>query len=77
MEIKATDVKKLRQKTGAGMVDCKNALVKAEGDGVKAERVLKELGLAAAAKRSVSEIEANISSVSMPAMPIKDIASAT
>lgn len=52
MEIKAADVKKLRQKTGAGMVDCKNALVKAEGDAVKAERILKELGLAAAAKRS-------------------------
>ncbi|MCK5674445.1 MAG: elongation factor Ts [Spirochaetales bacterium] len=52
MEIKAAEVKKLRQKTGAGMVDCKNALVKAEGDAVKAERILKELGLAAAAKRS-------------------------
>ncbi len=52
MEIKASEVKKLRQKTGAGMVDCKNALVKAEGDAVKAERILKELGLAAAAKRS-------------------------
>lgn len=52
MEIKASDVKALRQKTGAGMVDCKNALVKAEGDSAKAERILKELGLAAAAKRS-------------------------
>ncbi|RKX85755.1 MAG: translation elongation factor Ts [Spirochaetes bacterium] len=52
MEIKAAEVKKLRQKTGAGMVDCKNALVKAEGNPVKAERILKELGLAAAAKRS-------------------------
>ena len=52
MEIKAAEVKVLRQKTGAGMVDCKNALVKAEGDPVKAERILKELGLAAAAKRS-------------------------
>ena len=52
MEIKAAEVKKLRQKTGAGMVDCKSALVKAEGDGIKAERILKELGLAAAAKRS-------------------------
>lgn len=52
MEIKAAEVKKLRQKTGAGMVDCKNALVKAEGDAAKAERILKELGLAAAAKRS-------------------------
>ena len=52
MEIKASEVKALRQKTGAGMVDCKNALVKAEGDAAKAERILKELGLAAAAKRS-------------------------
>jgi elongation factor Ts len=52
VEIKAAQVKELRQKTGAGMVDCKNALVKAEGDATKAERILKELGLAAAAKRS-------------------------
>jgi elongation factor Ts len=52
VEIKAAEVKALRQKTGAGMVDCKNALVKAEGDATKAERILKELGLAAAAKRS-------------------------
>lgn len=52
MEIKAADVKKLRQKTGAGMVDCKNALIEADGEGAKAERILKELGLAAAVKRS-------------------------
>lgn len=52
MDIKAQDVKKLREKTGAGMLDCKNALVKAEGDFAKAEKILKELGLAAAAKRS-------------------------
>ena len=32
MEIKATDVKKLREKTGAGMMDCKNALAKTDGD---------------------------------------------
>jgi len=38
--------------TGAGMLDCKNALVEAEGDFKKAEKHLKELGLAAAAKRS-------------------------
>jgi len=52
MEIKATDVKALREKTGAGMLDCKNALVKAEGDFNKAERLLKEQGLAAAVKKS-------------------------
>lgn len=51
MEIKAADVKKLREKTGAGMMDCKKALTDAEGDFTKAEKILKELGLAAAAKR--------------------------
>lgn len=52
MEIKATDVKKLREITGAGMMECKNALMKSEGDFAKAERLLKEQGLAAAAKKS-------------------------
>jgi elongation factor Ts len=52
MEIKATEVKRLREKTGAGMLDCKNALVKTEGDFDKAERLLKEQGLAAAVKKS-------------------------
>jgi elongation factor Ts len=52
MEIKATDVKMLREKTGAGMMDCKNALLKAEGDFTRAERLLKEQGLAAAVKKS-------------------------
>ena len=52
MEIKAADVKTLRDKTGAGMMDCKRALTEAQGDFSKAERILKELGLAAAAKRS-------------------------
>ena len=52
MEIMATDVKLLREKTAAGMLDCKNALVKAEGDFARAERLLKEQGLAAAVKKS-------------------------
>ncbi|HEY9594323.1 MAG TPA: translation elongation factor Ts [Spirochaetia bacterium] len=52
MEIKASDVKLLREKTGAGMMDCKTALVKAGGDFDKAERLLKEQGLAAAVKKS-------------------------
>jgi elongation factor Ts len=51
MQIKAADVKSLREKTGAGMLDCKNALVEAQGDFAKAEKILKELGLAAADKR--------------------------
>lgn len=52
MGISAADVKLLREKTGAGMMDCKKALVEADGDFARAERILKELGLAAAAKRS-------------------------
>ncbi|MBL7006097.1 MAG: elongation factor Ts [Spirochaetia bacterium] len=52
MNIKAVDVKKLRDKTGAGMLDCKNALVETNGDFKLAEKKLKELGLAAVAKRS-------------------------
>lgn len=52
MEVKAADVKALRAKTGAGMLDCKNALVESNGDFARAEKKLKELGLAAASKRS-------------------------
>jgi elongation factor Ts len=51
VDVSATDLKRLREKTGAGMLDCRNALVKSGGDFDKAERLLKEQGLAAAAKR--------------------------
>jgi elongation factor Ts len=51
-EISAAEVKKLREKTGAGMMECKNALVSTEGDFAKAEKLLKEKGLAALEKRS-------------------------
>ena len=51
MAVSPQDVKKLRDKTGAGMLDCKNALVKANGDFVAAEKILKEQGLAGADKR--------------------------
>ncbi|HZK19818.1 MAG TPA: translation elongation factor Ts, partial [Treponemataceae bacterium] len=52
MNIKAADVKTLREKTGAGMMDCKKALVECNGDEAKAVTFLKEKGLAAVAKRS-------------------------
>lgn len=52
MDIKASDIKSLREKTGAGMMDCKKALVEAEGEFALAERKLKEWGLAGVAKRS-------------------------
>ena len=50
--ISATDVKALREKTGAGMMECKNALVETDGDFAQAEKLLKEKGLAAVEKRS-------------------------
>jgi elongation factor Ts len=52
MDISAADVKRLREKTGAGMMECKNALVSTEGDFAKAEKLLKEKGLAAVEKRA-------------------------
>lgn len=52
MEISASDVKKLREKTGAGMMECKNALVATGGDFAGAEKILKEKGLAALEKRA-------------------------
>ncbi len=52
MEIKASEVKALREKTGAGMMECKKALVECEGDAEKAEKLLKEKGLAAVEKRA-------------------------
>jgi len=52
MEITANQVKELRQRTGAGMMDCKKALVSTDGDLDKAVDFLREKGLAAAAKKS-------------------------
>ena len=51
MAITAEEVKKLRDATSAGMMDCKKALTQANGDFAAAEKILKEMGLAAVAKR--------------------------
>ncbi len=53
--ISAGDVKALRDSTGAGMMDCKNALKEAEGDVDKAMEILRSSGLAKAGKRSGRE----------------------
>ncbi len=55
MEITAKQVKELREKTGAGMMDCKKALQSAEGDAKKAMNWLREKGLAKAEKRTGRE----------------------
>ena len=52
MAITASMVKDLRTKTGAGMMDCKKALVEAEGDMEKAVDILREKGLSQAAKKA-------------------------
>jgi elongation factor Ts len=52
MAISAADVKALRERTGAGMMDCKHALVEAGGDLDKAVTILREKGVAAASKKS-------------------------
>ena len=51
MAVSVDDVKKLREMTGAGMMDCKNALTEAGGDVDKAVTILREKGIAKASKR--------------------------
>jgi elongation factor Ts len=55
VKITAAEVNKLRKATGAGMMDCKNALVEAEGDFDKAIAVLRKKGQKVAAKRADRE----------------------
>lgn len=52
VEINAKMVKELRERTGSGMMDCKNTLVETEGNVEKAIELLRKKGLAKAAKRS-------------------------
>jgi elongation factor Ts len=51
-EITAQMVKQLRERTGAGMMDCKKALTEAKGDMAEAEVLLRKWGLSAAAKKA-------------------------
>ncbi|MFS0869688.1 translation elongation factor Ts [Paenibacillus xylanilyticus] len=52
MAVNASAVKELREKTGAGMLDCKKALEEANGDITKAAEILREKGLSAAANKA-------------------------
>lgn len=60
MEITAAMVKELREKTGAGMMDCKKALAEVDGDMDKAVTKLREQGLAKAAKKAGREANEGI-----------------
>ncbi len=53
--VKPADIKKLRTKTGAGIMDCKKALATAKGDFTQAEEILKEKSLVKAEKKSDRE----------------------
>ncbi|MGQ1908936.1 translation elongation factor Ts [Marinifilum sp. RC60d5] len=55
MSIKAADVAKLRKATGAGMMDCKKALIESEGDFDKAVEIIRKKGMAIANKRADRE----------------------
>ncbi|MDR1552703.1 MAG: translation elongation factor Ts [Prevotellaceae bacterium] len=55
MEIKVADIAKLRKMTGAGMMDCKNALSEANGDFDRAQEIIREKGKLVAAKRADRE----------------------
>ena len=55
VKVSAADVKKLREATGAGMMDCKKALVEAAGDFDKAIDILRKKGQKIAAKRADRE----------------------
>ncbi|MFH1429593.1 MAG: translation elongation factor Ts [Candidatus Margulisiibacteriota bacterium] len=60
MTVTSAMVKELREKTGAGMMDCKRALQETENDFEKAVKSLREKGLAKAAKRSEREVSEGI-----------------
>jgi elongation factor Ts len=55
MEISTADVVKLRKATGAGMMDCKNALADAEGNFDRAVEIIREKGKLVASKRADRE----------------------
>ena len=60
MEINAQMVKGLRERTGAGMMECKSALVEAKGDAAEAEIILRKRGIASASKKSTRNTQQGV-----------------
>jgi elongation factor Ts len=60
MNISAADVKSLREMTGAGMMDCKEALAQTQGDAEKAVEYLRKKGMASAQKRAGREAKEGV-----------------
>jgi elongation factor Ts len=74
MNITAADVNKLRQLTGAGMMDCKKALTEAEGDFDKAVEILRKAGQKVAAKRAENETSEGVVLVEVTGKTAKVVA---
>jgi len=55
VDISIESIRELRETTGAGIMDCKRALQQAEGDSDRAEEILREQGMASAAKKAARE----------------------
>lgn len=60
MAIDVSEIKNLREQTGAGIADCREALEEAKGDMEKAKRILREKGLAKAGSKSDREVGAGL-----------------
>lgn len=60
MTISVDQIKKLREKSGAGIADCRKALVESKGDHKKAEELLKSWGIEKAAKKSERTVGAGL-----------------
>ena len=60
MEPQLSDIKELRELTSAGIMDCKSALIEANGDIEKAKAIFHEKGLASVAKKSSRATEEGI-----------------
>ena len=60
MELSVATIKKLRERTGAGIMDCKRALEEAGGDLERAEEILAKQGIASAAKKASRSTEEGI-----------------
>lgn len=60
MELTVTTIKELRERTGAGIMDCKRALEETSGDLAKAEELLTQQGIASAVKKATRSTEEGI-----------------
>ena len=60
MELTVTTIKELRERTGAGIMDCKRALEETSGDLAKAEELLSQQGIASAVKKATRSTEEGI-----------------